>query len=195
MLTSLSYGQKSSPYLFEKKTLQEVAELERNLNSDSLGFKKRKFSFNAIRGIEAGKTYYPLQYQRTEMSFQPACIVNYFYSEKDSIVIGVYYSWNKKNDIGEYSDVEYVFGEEIKRKEEYLNQYNQVRQELLTMLGNPYRTTDIKEYNNRWQGTTKWQKDGKIITLLFAFTSGLAKIQDYKSAVFAVQLTCDIQNQ
>lgn len=200
LLTTWSIAQPSAPYIFEKKTLKEVIELEKNLKSDSLRCKTielgntSQFAKNAVDG----KTHY-LKYQNTIDAFKPSYVVTYLFTEKDSTVYAAEYVWSIKTtweiNSSDYKSIrDVLWQQEINRRDDYIKKYNEIQNEVSKHLGNPYKVDDLYETLRGESARSHWQSNGRIIKLQYFSYFKLFEKKDFDNVNVCVYLSCDFQN-
>jgi len=181
----------NAQFLLERKNIDEIRKFESGQHSENTGFKKMQVGHDFFHNTQEKVDYYPLIFKRIEDSFKPQCEAEYFYSSKDSIVNGIIYEWNIANEISNIKTDGHKFEEQLTRKDDYLQQYNTIRDLLIKLLGNPSQTEEIAETRQGYFGETEWNLHDKDVTLYFSFTPKLQIAGPYKFGTFRVRLKED----
>jgi len=182
-----SYAQ----FLLKRVSIANARKYEADQNSYNAGFKKMKVSSDFFYGAQANKDYYPLTFKRGKDSFTPKCVAEYYYSIKDSVVNAIVYDWNIMNEVTNLKTDEYKLEQQVSRKDDYIKQYNSVRSQLITLLGQPSKTGEITESTDDFNGETQWDFDDKEVILNTVFTSKLKAVGPFKFGSFRVRLKVD----
>jgi hypothetical protein len=177
--------------LLERKNIEEVRKLETEQHSENKGFKKIQVSSDFFHGAQEKVDYYPLTFKRVIDPFKPVCEIEYYYSSKDSVVNAVVYDWNIMNEVTNLKTDGYKFEQQVTRKEEYIQQYNMLRDQVIKLLGEPSKTEKINEEGHVVTGETDWNLADKDIRLTLAFSTQLKVMSPYKLGTFKIRLITD----
>ena len=164
-------------FLFERKSLKEIRILENAFSSKYLGFIETHVSDNYFPSAKANKDYYPLTYIRTNDSFFPSLHVEYFYNDSDSTLLATSYDWNIMDYIKNFKTDGDKLEKEKKRKKEYLEKYNSIKNELITKFGPPILTEEKKDREGYFY-KLRWENETQDILLLLKFSTKLKKLPE-----------------
>jgi hypothetical protein len=178
-------------FLLERKNIAEVIKYEAEQHSENKGFKKMKVSNDFFHGALENVDYYPLVIKWSNDTFHPQCEVEYYYSSKDSVINAIVYDWNIMNEVSNLKTDGYKLEQQIGRKDEYIQQYNTVRDQMIKLLGQPSKTQEVKEESRGFFGKTEWNLPDKDVTLTVSFTPQLQSVGQFKFGTFRVRLKTD----
>lgn len=178
-------------FLLQRKNIAEVRKYEAEQNSENRGFNKIRVSSDFFHNAQADVDYYPLTFKRTNDTFKPGCVVEYYYLQKDSLINAIVYDWNIMNEIHNLKVDGYKFDEQISRKDDYIQQYNTIRDQIIKLLGEPSNTENIKEDTHLISARTEWNLPDKDIKLTLLFTPVLQTAGSFKFGTFKVRLVTD----
>ncbi|MBR8537652.1 hypothetical protein KDU71_18930 [Carboxylicivirga sediminis] len=159
-------------FLFEKKCLGDIRAHEKSINSICLGFVKYQVPNDFFQTAKKNHDYYPLCYKRTNDDFSPQLIIKYYYDEQDSTLLVTSYDWNIMDHVDYLKTDGDKFEVEKKRKNEYLNKYKTIKQELINKYGEP---TTIKETisTDGYLYRLSWENGSNNIHVLLNFSTKL----------------------
>ncbi len=190
LLLSMS-GDSKYDFLYEAKTLSELREYEKSINSKELGFVKKRVSEGYFPTAKPNHDYYPLCYLRTNDSFYPTLNVTYYYDENDSTLLASSYDWNILNHMENLKKEGYKLDIEKKRKKEYLAKYNSIKQELISKYGQPTEVSENKSKSGYFYKLT-WDNESTQILLQLKFSKKLKYItEDMKVGSFRIRMKVD----
>jgi len=181
----------NAQFILERENIAQVIKYETELHSKNEGFKKMQVSSDFFHGAQEKLDYYPLTFKRTDDTFKPECVIEYYYSSKDSIVNAIVYDWNIMNEVSNLKTDGYKLEQQLGRKDEYIAQYNAVRAQMIKQLGEPSKTEDILEDKHGFFGKTEWNLADKDVTLTVSFTPRLQNAGQFKFGTFRVRLKTD----
>jgi hypothetical protein len=181
-----------SNYKKKKNNIQQVREFEDNLNSIFIGFDTTKVAKDYFPNAVEGKEYYPIKFKRTNDPFFPELFVQYFYDEKtsDSMVVCASYDWNIMSYVKNLKDDGHHFDTEIKREKDYLQKYNEIKSNVISIFGKPDRINETKNadgyfYKLEWDG-----KDADVL-ILFSFSKKLQSVGKFKFGSYRIRVKID----
>jgi len=180
-----------SQLLIERRNIAEVRKYEAENGSENQGFKKMQVGADFFHGAQEKVEYFPLTFKRINDTFKPKCVVEYYYSDKDSIINAIVYDWNIMNEVTNLKTDGYKFDQQTDRKDEYIQQYNSIRDQLIKLFGEPSRTKKIKEDGHLVAGETDWYLKNMDLRLTMLFSSQLQVAGPFKLGSFRVRLVTD----
>jgi hypothetical protein len=179
-------------FMFDKVHISKVRTFEDSLKSESKGFVETNVSSDFFKGAKAKEKYYPLVFKRNDDSFFPNCNVEYYYNKKDSIIHMILMDWNIMNYITNLKTQGDTMVAQVSRKNEYVQKYNQLKTELIKLLGAPTKVEKISEENNLCYGEAIWNLGDKNVNLSLSFTPELQEVGEFKFGTFRIRLKCDL---
>lgn len=179
-------------FLTEKLNIKQVRGLESDLHSFFVGFDTTKVAKDYFPGALEGRKYYPIKFKRTNDDFFPELFVQYFYDEtsSDSIIICASYDWNIMNYVRNLSDDGHHFNNEIKRKTEYLQKYNEIKEDLIRKFGKPHTVEELKNSGGYFY-KLEWENTNLDILVLFQFSTKHQTIGKWKFGSYSIRVKFD----
>jgi len=179
-------------FLTEEVNIKQIREFENNLNSIFVGFDTTKVAKDYFRGALEDREYYPIKFKRTNNKFFPELFVTYYYDEtsSDSIIICASYDWNIMNYVRNLNDDGHHFDTEIKREKEYLQMYNEIKEDLIKKYGNPHKVEESKEKSGYFY-RLKWENKNLDILVIFQFSTKHKSVGKWKVGSYSIRVKFD----
>lgn len=159
-------------FLFERKAIDDVRTYEKSINSEYLGFVKIKVAKDYFPTAKEDHDYYPLSYKRINDDFFPQLRVQYYYDENDSTLLATSYDWNIMDYVKNLKTDGDKFEIQKKRKKEYLEKYNLIKQELIAKYGKP-KTIEETKSGDGYFYRLRWENESNKILVLLKFSTKL----------------------
>lgn len=159
-------------FLYNKKNLDELRQYEKSINSEYIGFEKTQVAKDYFPTAKEKHDYYPLCYFRTNDNFYPKLKVIYYYDENDSSLLATSYDWNIMSYVKNLKTDGDKFEVEKKRKKEYFEKYNSIKQQLIIKYGEPTSIEENKTSDGYFY-RLRWENDSNEILVLFKFSKKL----------------------
>lgn len=179
-------------FLTEKRNIQQVKELERNINSMFIGFDTIQVAQDYFPGAVENKSYFPLKFKRTNDTFFPELFVEYFYDEgsKDSTIVCTSYDWDIMSYVKNLNVDGHYFDTQIKREKEYLQKYKEIKSSVINKLGRPDNIDESKGDDGYFY-KLEWFGDNTDVVLLFSFSKKLKSLGKFKLGSYRIRLKVD----
>lgn len=172
-------------FLFEQKSLKDIDTIEMSLGSKSLGVKKSLVSDDFYPGAVKYELEFPLTYERPGDGFDPAEIVSYYFTAKDSTVRLIVYDWDKGKKTNTYAGIQDVLRNEAGRLEEYNRKFDELYLEINELLGGPSEGDGLpsEKYGKQSkyiERRAKWGKGDFSIELNMIFSTETKGVGTYR---------------
>ncbi len=140
------------------------------LQEQSLGSFEHRYKANFINtsSFNLGQ---PFMFRRTNVAINPAPVVQYFFSIPDSIVREIHIEIDSTNYSSNYSN--YI--EPSERLKEFNSQYELIKEELISIFGEPYETNKLQlkkemQGNAYWKRKDNWENDTASVVMYLSFS-------------------------
>ncbi len=173
--SNFCFGQHN--FLFVRKRLFEVRNYEDSIKSKPLGFLKTNVAKGYFPKAKEKKDYFPLTFIRTNDSFYPELYVEYFYNERDSILLSTSYDWNIMNYVKNLKTDGDKFDLEITREKDYLAKYSNIKSGLIKDWGQPSSLEENESKEGYFYKLT-WDNDKINILVLLKFSKELRQLPE-----------------
>ncbi len=179
-------------FLTEKLNIKQIREFENNLNSFFVGFDTTKVAKDYFPGALEDRKYYPIKFKRTNNDFFPELFVKYYYDEtsSDSIIICASYDWNIMNYVRNLNNDGHHFDNEIKREKEYLQKYNEIKEDLIKKFGTPHTVEEPKDSSGHFY-KLKWENKNLDILVIFQFSTKHKSVGKWKVGSYSIRVKFD----
>ena len=172
---SSNFSFSQSSFLFEQISLDSIRSLEDSLNSDILGFVNTQVGDDYFSSAKSDYTYTPLCFERTNDSFFPELIIEYFYNEVDSTLLAASYTWSIMNEITNLKTDGHLLEKEKLRKKDYLAKYKSIKIDLIELFGSPDLKLEPKDKKGYFY-KLEWIREDIEILLLLKFSEELIEL-------------------
>ena len=188
-LSSCCFGQ--FDFLFSRKSLSDLRRHEDSIKSKPIGFIQTFVAEGYFPGAKEKKSYYPLNFIRTNDPFYPALHIQYFYNEQDSSLLSASYDWNIMDYVKNIKTDGYKFDIEAKRENEYLSKYASIKAELIKKFGNPNSVQEDKTDAGFFY-KLGWDHAGVNILVLLKFSTQVKHLPGgMKIGSYAIRVKVD----
>lgn len=183
-------------FLFEKMDLTKVRIFEDSLKSECNGLLKMNVGAGFFKGAKEKVDYYPLTFSRSNETFFPNCKVEYYYSEKDSVIHTIVSDWDIMRYVTNLNKDQKLIDDQVGRKDDYFNKYEQIKNKVIKLIGSPSKQTDIYTTSTGYYGETIWKTTKQITTLSISFTSTLQVIGNkWRVGTFRIRLMTELKKK
>jgi len=165
-------------FLTERPTMKQVRELENSLNSIFVGIETTRVSENFFPGAVSDRDYYLAEFKRTNDTFFPELFVEYYFNENcpDSTLFSVRHNWDIMNYIENVFDDGHHFKTELQRQDDYLQKYNEIKSQVISLLGNPDKIVEDKNADGHFY-RVEWEQENLYALLTLSFSTKLRTLE------------------
>lgn len=96
--------------------------------------------------------------------------------------------WNIMNYAKNLNTDQKLLDKQAKRKDEYFAKYDQLKNEIIRIIGEPTSQTEISMFSNGYYGESLWELTDKKLKLSMSFTPKLKKVGKYRFETFRIRL-------
>jgi hypothetical protein len=168
-------------FTFDKVAINKIPSIESRHNSKTKNIDTPIFIANDYLPGNYNISPFPLIFSRKDESFSPVTEteVVYYFSEPDSVLRLITYTWDTKKIGDSFQDIDSANDADI---DSFLEKFEKIKSEISSSLGHPIENSSdlnsIEDENfGRWkEKTAKWQKDNTVVDLKLIFTEGKKRL-------------------
>ena len=180
-------------FLMKPVSAQQIEIFEASIQSEYLGKQADKVDRGYFMDAIKDSTYHPMIFIRKSDPFFPYMHVRYYTSSNDSILYATSHKWDIMEYITNLREQSDMLEEQVKRKKEYIEKYDTLKQNLIAKYGDPLSVEELKDETGL-KYTSVWSLPYAKLTLHMLHSSTLNSVAGIKLGSFEIEVIVDYYN-